>query len=172
MRPQRVLLACVPLLMAAQGAAGALEDAPPAAAGPAELQAMSQEIGRLQQALESQDVQLQRLHRSEVAFLGAQATTLLGQARDPQGATPRTLSDFPAWYLDALQRRLGFSPLSPMPGWVQRWDDLRARERPHWQAYEELAVACHRLERLRSRLRRQLRLPGADGDAEGAAVPP
>ena len=168
MRPRGVLLACVLLLMAAHGVAGALEDAPPAAAGPAELQAMSQEIGRLREVLESQDEQLQLLHRSEVSFLGAEATTLLGRARDPQGATPRTLSDFPAWYLDALQRRLGFSPLSPMPGWVQRWNDLRAQERPQWQAYEELAVACHRLEHLRCRLRRQLCLPVADAAAEEA----
>jgi len=141
-------------------------------AGPAELERLAQQILAMHHAMDELQVQLDGAHAQERVFLEQTATQLLGDWRDPAPTAEPALSDVPAWYLDAWQRHSGFTPLQPLGGWQRSWLTLRATERPLYDRYEELAVACHRLEHLHERLLRQLQAdPGAVGTAAWEGPP-
>ena len=125
-------------------------------AGPAELDALAQQIVVMHRALAESQAQLDAEQAQERDFLLQTAQQLLRDWHDPTPAPEPALDDFPAWYLEQWRRHGGFAPLQPLSGWQRSWLELRAAVRPLYDRYEELAVACHRLERLRDRLRRQL----------------
>jgi len=125
-------------------------------AGPVELDALEKQIVLLHRAVDVLQTQLDGEHAQERDFLVQTAQQLLHDWQDPHPDAEPDLSAFPAWYLDQWQRHSGFAPLQPLGGWQRSWITLRAAERPLYDRYEELLVACHRLEHLHRRLLRQL----------------
>jgi len=150
-----IIPACA-LLLIALGIPGAPLSADDQPAGPVELDDLVRQIALMHRVLADVQAQLDGEHAQERDFLVQTAQQLLQDWQDPSPTAEPALSDFPSWYLDQWQRHSGFAPLQPLGGWQRSWMQLRASERPLYDRYEELAVACHRLEHLRDRLQRQL----------------
>jgi hypothetical protein len=152
-----VMLAC-----ALTADADAAADEEPQQAGPQELAQLTLAIDALQPLVQNLEAHLQQCHREQLQVLVSEAASMLEHAHDPAVnavAPPRSVNDFPIWYLWSLAQRWGCTPWQGEVAWAREYHAAREAERPSDRAYEEALVCLHHLQHLRERLRRQLQTP-------------